>query len=398
MDANPNQKNSWFYRWFLNNKIVTTLLVVLLLLIIIFMVSKVSFIFEPLKVIFAAVGTPIIIAGVFYYFLNPLVDLLEKKTQVKRTWIISLIFIALIGLLVWGLAVFIPWLGGQVRSFVENVPNYWHSFTKVSDEILKGNKYPQLNAIVSEFNDDLTNWFKNSSSDYAKKGFSSVSSLVGSITKVGVSLVTFPVILFYMLKDGHHLPKYLTSFFPKRAQSSFQETLQDINAQISNYIRGQLSVAFAVMIMFGIGFTIIGLPYGLFLALLAGIFNLIPYIGSFLAMLPALGVALSVSPMLFAQAVLVFVIEQILEGHVISPKLLGDSLEIYPVTVLVVLLSAGNLFGLPGVILGIPGYAVLKVLVTKLYSWWRHVSGLFDDDDGISTKQTAEANLGHTSD
>ncbi|SUP61340.1 sporulation integral membrane protein YtvI [Weissella viridescens] len=79
-----------------------------------------------------------------------------------------------------------------------------------------------------------------------------------------MSLVTFPVILFYMLKDGHHLPKYLTSFFPKRAQSSFQETLQDINAQISNYIRGQLSVAFAVMIMFGIGFTIIGLPYGLF--------------------------------------------------------------------------------------------------------------------------------------
>lgn len=98
-------------------------------------------------------------------------------------------------------------------------------------------------------------------------------------------------------------------------------------------------------------------------------------------MLPALAVSLSVSPVLFVQAVLVFAVEQVLEGHVISPKLLGDSLEIYPVTVLVVLLSAGNLFGLPGVILGIPGYAVMKVLLTKLYQWWRKVSGLYEEDE-----------------
>lgn len=381
MDVKHDQNKSLFYRWFLNNKTVTTLLVILLLLLIVFMVSKVSFIFAPFKVIFSAVGAPLMIAGVFYYFLNPVVDLIERKLNVKRTIIILCFFLALLALLIWGLAVFIPWFGEQIRSFVSHVPGYWHSFTQISDELLKDNKYPQVNTFVTELNDSLGSWFSTSSSEYAKQSINSVSSILGSITKIGISLVTFPVMLFYMLKDGHRLPVYLTSFLPKKAQPSFRETLTDINHQIANYIRGQLSVAFAVMIMFGIGFTIIDLPYGLFLAVLAGLFNLIPYIGSFLAMLPALAVALSVSPVLFVQAVLVFAVEQVLEGHVISPKLLGDSLEIYPVTVLVVLLSAGNLFGLPGVILGIPGYAVMKVLLTKFYQWWRKVSGLYKEDE-----------------
>ncbi|MBM7618091.1 putative PurR-regulated permease PerM [Weissella uvarum] len=391
MEKNVKRQKSWFYQWFLNNKTVTALLVILLLLAVVFMVSKVSFIFEPLKVIFAAVGAPMIIAGIFYYFMNPTVDFLERKLNIKRTWIISVMFLLLLGLIVWGLAVFIPWLGSQISDFIKQIPGYWAIITKFGDEILRGDKYPQLNSIVNDVNNDLSNWFKNSSTEYAKKGVSSVSNIVSTIAKIGVSLVTFPVILFYMLKDGHRMPDYLTSLVPTKVQSSFKATLHDINKQISNYIRGQLSVAFAVMIMFGIGFTIIGLPYGWLLAVMAGCFNLIPYIGSFLAMLPALVVAISVSPLMLVYTIIVFVIEQALEGHVISPKLLGDSLQIYPVTVLVVLLSAGNLFGLPGVILGIPGYAVLKVLVTKLYHWWRHASGLFDDEQAEATKQTQDA-------
>ena len=177
------------------------------------------------------------------------------------------------------------------------------------------------------------------------------------------------------------MPGYMVKFLPPQARPSFLETIGEINNQISNYIRGQLSVAFAVMVMFAIGYTIIGLPYGWLIAIVAGVLNLIPFLGSFLAMVPAIVVGLFVSPMMLVSVLVVFMIEQTLEGRLITPKLLGNSLQIHPVTVLVILLSAGNIFGLVGVIFGIPGYAIMKVLLYRLYKWWQENSGLFTEEN-----------------
>lgn len=168
---------------------------------------------------------------------------------------------------------------------------------------------------------------------------------------------------------------------PAKARRSFLETLKEISTQISNYIRGQIAVAFAVMIMFAIGYTIIGLPYGWLIAIVAGILNIIPFLGSFLAMVPAIVVGIFVSPIMLASVLIVFMIEQTLEGRLISPKLLGSSMKIHPVTVLIVLLSAGNVFGILGVIFGVPGYAILKVLVYRFYSWWESTSDIFKETD-----------------
>jgi len=142
-----------------------------------------------------------------------------------------------------------------------------------------------------------------------------------------------------------------------------------------------LGVAFAVMIMFSIGFTLIGLPYGILLALIAGLFNMIPYVGSIIAQVPVWTVALIAGgPKMLVLAIIVLAIEQPIEGHVIAPKILGEALSIHPVTVIVVLLSSGHIFGVLGIILAVPTYAVVKVIVIRIYMWWRNNSEFYKDE------------------
>lgn len=150
-----------------------------------------------------------------------------------------------------------------------------------------------------------------------------------------------------------------------------------INWKISQYIRGQITVAFFVGLMFWIGFAIIGLEYAVLLAILAGVLNLVPYLGSFIAMIPIVLVALVASPFMLVKVLIVFAVEQLLEGRIIQPLIIGSSLKIHPVTIIIVLLTAGKLFGIPGVILGIPAYAVLKIIFEHIFTWYQSYTGLY---------------------
>ncbi|UNW39749.1 AI-2E family transporter [Weissella cibaria] len=378
--TNRETKQSVFQRWLLNNKIISSMLIILLLLAIIYMFDKVNFIFEPIVALFSAVGAPIIIAGVFYYLLNPIVDWAERRYKMSRVATITVQFLVLLVLIVWGLAVFIPWLSDQIVGLINHWPEYWRALVKMIDQLTSDERFADVNKWFNQTNSDISKWVQNYSAEYAKKGIHGVSSVVGTLTSAIITIVTFPLILFYLLKDGHQMPNYMAKFLPPKARGSFLDTIGEINKQISNYIRGQLSVAFAVMVMFAIGYTIIGLPYGWLIAISAGLLNLIPFLGSFLAMVPAVVVGLFVSPMMLVYVFIVFMIEQTLEGKVIAPKLLGNSLKVHPVTVVVILLSAGNIFGLAGVVFGIPGYAIAKVLIYRLYKWWQLNSGLFRDE------------------
>ena len=380
MKEKPNSQ-SIFQRWMLDNKVVSAMLMILLFLIIIFMLHKVEFIFAPVAEFFRAVGAPIIIAGVFYFLLNPMVDWAERRYNFPRIATISIQFLILAVLIVWGLAVFIPWVSSQIGSLVEEWPTYWHKIVHMVDRFTSNKQFNAINKWFNTTNTEISSWLQDYSAEYAKKGLHGVSSVVGTVTSVVIAIITFPFVLFYLLKDGHQMPAYVAKFLPAKARRSFLETLKEISTQISNYIRGQIAVAFAVMIMFAIGYTIIGLPYGWLIAIVAGILNIIPFLGSFLAMVPAIVVGIFVSPIMLASVLIVFMIEQTLEGRLISPKLLGSSMKIHPVTVLIVLLSAGNVFGILGVIFGVPGYAILKVLVYRFYSWWESTSDIFKETD-----------------
>ncbi|EOT30700.1 AI-2E family transporter [Enterococcus saccharolyticus] len=386
MEKKNKQSFSWFWKWFLNNQVVTALLIVLLVLLIINLFTRVSYLFTPVLQFLAIVGLPIILAGILYYLMNPVVDFAEKK-GIRRIYSIIALFVLVIGLLAWGIIVIVPKIQEQTLSFVDNFPQYVKVVERTVNDLFSDPIFSQvqeqLTASGEKFMNSLTEVIQNVS----KTTFQNLGNFFGAVASIVVAVITMPFILFYLLKDGRKLGPYVVNFLPIKLRKPTLKVLGEMNDQVSSYIRGQLTVAFAVAIMFMIGFSIIGLDYAITLGIAAGFLNLIPYLGSFLALVPAVFLGIVGGPVLLVKVLVVFVIEQTIEGRVISPLVLGSQLSIHPVTILLVLLTSGKLFGLVGVILGIPAYAAIKVVISNVFEWYKRISNLYEEETEVITKE-----------
>lgn len=386
MEQKEKRKFSWFWKWFLNNQFVTALLIILLVLLILNAFTKVAYLFKPVMEFIGVVSLPIVMAGILYYLMNPAVDYLEKKGM-KRVYSITLLFLLLVGLIVWGIVVIIPKIREQTLSFANNFPDYLNTIDNKVTEILNDPIFSQIQDQVESYGDKVTSWLTTFIRDFSKSTIENIGHFVGAVATVIVAIITMPFILFYLLKDGRKLAPYFVKFLPIRLRKPTYQVLKEVNDQVSSYIRGQLTVAFAVALMFIIGFAIIGLDYAITLGLIAGVLNLVPYLGSFLAMIPAVFLAIVIGPFMLVKVLIVFVVEQTIEGRVISPLVLGSQLSIHPVTILLVLLTSGKLFGIVGVILGIPVYAAAKVVITHLFEWYKKISGLYEEKIELTEKK-----------
>jgi len=377
---------SWFFKWFLDNKAVTVFLVALLLGLNIFILSKISFLFIPVIDFLSVVMLPVILSGLLFYLLNPLVDLMEKY-KINRVLAISIIFVIIAVLLIIGLAVAIPNLQRQVVIFAQNVPSYLEDADRVIDDLvtkrLPDDFRPQLEQVLAQFSTQATAWASNISS----KAVNWVSALISGTSQVIVALIIMPFMLFYLLRDGKGLRDYITQFLPNKLREPVGKVLSDVNQQLANYVRGQITVAVIVAIMFIIFFKIIGLRYAVALGVTAGVLNLVPYLGSFLAMIPALVLGLIAGPVMLLKVIIVFIVEQTIEGRFVSPLILGSQLNIHPITILFVLLTSGSMFGIWGVLLGIPIYASAKVVISEIFDWYKEVSGLYEPVEETDREQ-----------
>lgn len=380
---------SWFWKWFLNNQVVTALLIILLILLILNAFTKVSYLFDPIWQFAAVVGLPVVLAGIFYYLMNPAVDYLEKK-GVKRIYGIILLFLVVLGLIIWGVVVIVPKIREQSISFANNFPDYLDTVDSKVREILQDPLFSQFQTQIESYSDKIMSWLTDFIQNFSKTTINGIGRFVGAVATVVVAIVTFPFILFYLLKDGRKVAPYFAKFLPNHWRKPTLAVITEMNAQVSSYIRGQLTVALAVAIMFIIGFSIIGLDYAVTLGIAAGFLNLIPYLGSFLAMIPAVFLGIVGGPIMLLKVIIVFVIEQTLEGRFISPLVLGSQLAIHPVTILMVLLTSGKLFGLVGVVFGIPIYAAAKVLITHLFEWYKEVSQYYYEDERTDEELSKE--------
>ncbi|MFV0560632.1 MAG: AI-2E family transporter [Enterococcus sp.] len=372
------KQTSWFWKWFLNNQVVTALLITLLLLIILFLFTKVSYLFEPVWQFLAIVGLPIVLAGVFYYLMNPVVNYLEKR-RIKRIYSIIGLFIGVIALIVWGTVVIVPKIQEQTVSFASNLPGYVDTVDEKLNELLRDPLFNQVRAQLESTGDKLMSSLGAMIQGISTSTVKSLGNIVGAVATVVVAVMTMPFILFYLLKDGDKLPTYFVKFLPTKMRKPTLDVLSEMNSQVSSYIRGQLTVALAVAILFMVGFSIVGLEYAVTLGIIAGVLNMIPYLGSFVAMIPVAFLAIVTGPAMIIKVIIVFAIEQTIEGRFVSPLVLGSQLDIHPVTILFVLLTSGKLFGIIGVILGIPIYAASKVIISHIFEWYKEISGLYTE-------------------
>ncbi|GFZ87788.1 AI-2E family transporter [Compostibacillus humi] len=369
---------------FLGGKDSLFALVLLLLIgIIIYVYDKISFVFYPIVVIFSTIAPPIILAFIAYYLLNPIVNLLER-IRIKRIWGIIIIILGLSGVLTGIILLTAPAIEAQVMDLIANFPAYLQQMgvgitTWLQNSFLGPYYEEGYNWIVSNFND-----IPGIIGGYVVNAFQGVRNLATTVTNVVVTIVTFPFILFFLLKDGSRFKKYSLNLLPPKFRKDADQILKNMDTQVGSYIQGQIIVATCIGLLLFIGYLIIGLDYAITLAIIAAVTSVIPYLGPMIAIIPAIIIALVESPFMLVKLAIVWAAVQFLEGNLISPNIMGRTMKIHPLTIIVVLLIAGNLFGIIGVILGIPGYAILKVFVTYLYDKFRErYDRYYGEDNGL---------------
>lgn len=381
MRETPEKNKSWFYKWFLNNQLTVILVNIFLVFLIIFLFSKISFVFQPVGQILGIVMPPVILALVLYYLINPLINVLESKLHINRIISIAFVFIIILALLIWGVMSLIPFVQSQVDSLVKNWPQYWDSLNKSLQNMFSDPKLHIVKERLATTNASITKSFEKSMSQILPQTMNNLSSAVSVLTNVVMILLTAPFILFFMLKDDKKFKVSVVKFVPNRLKKSVSDMLSEISQSLSSYITGQLTVAFWVAVMFFVGYLIIGQRYALILGIVAGILNLIPYVGSALALIPSLVIAAFIAPSMVIKVLIVFAVEQTIETRVISPIIVGNKMQMHPVTTILVLLVSAGLYGLVGMIAGIPIFAILKIICTRIFNWFKRNSSWYDDED-----------------
>jgi len=314
------------------------------------------------------VVTPFFIAFALAYLLDPLVDRLEKW-KISRTLGVVILMFSFFILLFLGGAILIPMFKLQVESLTENLPQYigaLQGWVKPFLDKLAGWDPEKMQEVISEGMKKLGQLpleiFKSTTAIL----WSSLSSLITIILMV-VNIFIIPVAMFYLLRDFDWINKKIMDLVPPRFRELTVEILGDVDRVLSRFVRGQLMVASMMAVLYCIGLYFCGTPMSLFIGILAGFANLVPYLGLVFGFLPAALLTFlqfhDAAHLLGVAAV--FALVQALEGMVITPRVVGDQIGLHPVVIMLAVLVGAEVFGLLGIFLAVPVAAVLKVLLAR---------------------------------
>ncbi|WP_163969441.1 AI-2E family transporter [Oceanobacillus halotolerans] len=341
-------------RWF------QTLTLFILIFLLILLISVTDFVFTPILKYIGAVAVPIIGAGILFYLTKPVMHFLERF-KINRVVAILLVFLLLILIAFFVILYLSPILQRQFSNLMANVPsmirgvenfiNYWQANQIVIPE--------EVNNAISDFTNNLQTYLENF--------ISHLFGFIGQLISIIASIVLIPFFLFFMLKDGEKLVPYITQIFEKKKADNIRTLLQKIDEVLTAFIQGQLIVSFCVGVLLLIGYAIIDLNYALTLALFGLVMNVVPFIGPFIAVAPAIIVGAFQDPMMIIWVSLIMIAAQQVESNFISPNVMGKVLDIHPLTIITVILAGGSIAGFLGILFAVPFYAVIKTIIGHFY-------------------------------
>lgn len=381
-----------FKKFFLNNRFVLFLLILLLIGLNIMVLGKISYIFTPIAVLLKTVMLPILLTGAIFYLLNPLVDWLEQK-GIGRVYTIAALYLLIAGLITIVVISIVPVVRDQITDLISNFPRYSYQVQLEFEALIGSDFFHQMQESTGFSPTKIAESISSQATTLIDGAWSSIGGFLGALKDIVLAVITVPFILFYLLKDGKKLPSFILRFVPVRLRGQTKHVMTEMNGQISSYIRGQIIVSFCIGVLLYIGFLIIGLDYSLVLAIIASFTSIVPYLGPAIAITPALIIAIVTSPFMLLKLIIVWTVVQLVEGKFISPQIMGKTLRIHPITIIFVILTAGNLFGIVGIILAVPGYAVLKVIAGHLFKWFELRSHLYESGEEPSEGDSSEVEV-----
>jgi len=302
----------------------------------------------------------IYVAGLIAVGLSPLVDTIQQQRVVRRVhlprWAAILsVYVVLFTTVVLFFMLMVPPLASQARDFMAAAPDLASRAQQwliqqgmLGREITIGEAVRQAPGAGT--------------ADAVGTVLLAIWGFVGGVFGV----VTILIVAFYLLLDADNMVRAMVRLFPRSERARVKDAFRRAGEKVSAWMAGQLLLGAIIGTTAGLGLWIMGVPYFYVLALIAGVGELIPIVGPLLAAIPAIAVAMSVSPVLAVGVAIFFFVQQQVENHVLVPRVMSRQVGISPVVVIMALLIGGSLLGLVGAILAVPTAAILQVLLQEL--------------------------------
>ena len=345
--------------------------------------------------LFSEILLPFVAGMALAYFLDPVADRLER-VGLSRTASTFLILIAFVFALAIAMIILIPVLASQLAGFLDKLPDY----------------LAQLQTLITSFNPEWLEQRFGLDAGSLREGLNSLlTSGVGFITTVfqsiwssGVALfsiaslfVVTPVVAFYMLLDWDRMVAKVDSWVPRDYVENVRAIATDINTSTAGFVRGQGTLCLILGIIYAVGLTLTGLNFGILIGLFAGLISFIPYVGSLVGLVLAVGVAfVQFWPdwLMVLAVACVFFVGQFIEGNILQPRLVGKSVGLHPVWLMFALFAFGALFGFVGLLIAVPAAAAVAVLVRFAIARYLEsplYRGHADDEEVVIAKPKAAA-------
>lgn len=335
---------------------------------------------------------PFILALVLAYILNPVVDVLERWRLPRR---VAIAVLALPGIGLVALAVFvgIPALADQVEALIERAPAAAERVAawaeRVRQRILTTDLpfieesvfLRQLEAFEPERVAAYLEARRGAILDWLWQGFLGVTRGVSVVLTVGGYVILTPVLTAYLLQDYHGITERGRSLIPVDRREGVLAFLREYDASLSRYLRGQVLEAALVGVMTWIGLLVLGFPFSGLVGAVAGVFNLVPYLGLIVSLIPGVIIALLSGDVLLSllKLALVFIVVQVIDSTVTGPRIVGGSVGLHPVWIMLAIAVGGSFFGFVGLLLAVPAALLIKLLFREGIERYRR-SALYQGD------------------
>ena len=351
-----------------------------------------------LGIVLLPLGLSLVIA----YVLLPVARVLERgmpwrdrRPGLSRGIAIGVIFIVLLGVFVGFLALVIPPTVEQAKRFSDEFPGFFNS-ARITVEGWVDLYAEMIPVEVRDRAEETLSDAGGIVGDAAWNVMGQTLAVISSSFTLILGLATAPVLVFYLMKDSSKIHDSIYAPFPEALKPYLQNALVIVDRTIGGYIRGQLTLGLVVGTVVTVGLLLLGVPFPFVLGLIAGITELVPVIGPWIGGAVGVLVTLATEPDKVPWVILLYLAVQLLENVLLVPRIQGNSLNLHPVAIILIIVLASNFFGLWGIILGPPLVAMAKDMAVFLAREWNNAevpqSTAVTSPDGESSVKKTETN------
>lgn len=301
---------------------------------------------------------PFILGGAIAYLLDPVADRLERM-GLTRTAAVALITVVAILIFIVMVLLVVPALIGQAADLFDTAPKL---FSNLRDFLVA--RFPDLVDSESTLRQSLVA-VGDRVQEYGGKLLETALSSAASIINVVLLFVIVPVVAVYLLLDWDNMVARIDELLPRDHAPVIRQLARDIDKTLASFIRGMGTVCLILGTYYAVALMLAGLQFGLVVGFIAGLITFIPYVGALVGGALAVGLALFQfwgEWLQIALVALIFMVGQVIEGNLLTPKLVGSSVGLHPVWLLLALSVFGSLFGFVGMLVAVPVAAVLGVV------------------------------------